>query len=62
MTIWKESFVVWIIDIVMSFDSIPSGLGRPALKDGKLEDEVEDETGLKYLYKHITSDCLFVRR
>jgi len=40
----------------MSFDSGPSGLGRPVLEDGELEGEVEDETGLKYLHKDITSD------
>ena len=44
------------MDAGTNLDSGPSGLGRPAQEDGELEDEVEDVTGLKYLYKDVTSD------
>ena len=56
MTFCIKPFAAWIVEDGTNFDSSPSWLGRPALEDGELEDEVEDETGLKYLYKDITSD------
>jgi len=44
MTFWIESFATKIEGAGTNFDSGPSRLGRPALKDGELE------SGLEYLY------------